>query len=128
MTNFLTSKEKKISNEFESNGFLIRDIEDRNSLKKLNAIFLKLYLKNLNIKKKIFNNKNIFNLTHQNVEPNNLNNFRLNIINEINKKKEVRELYLGGASGSIIGRNSFQRPYNDALNLLDQILNIYRGK
>ncbi len=93
MTNFLTSKEKKISNEFESNGFLIRDIEDRNSLKKLKAIFLKLYLKNLNIKKKIFNNKNIFNLTHQNVEPNNLNNFRLNIINEINKKKEVRELY-----------------------------------
>ena len=42
--------------------------------------------------------------------------------------KEVRELYLGGASGSIIGRNSFQRPYNDALNLLDQILNIYKGK
>ncbi|MDC0227844.1 class I fructose-bisphosphate aldolase [Alphaproteobacteria bacterium] len=42
--------------------------------------------------------------------------------------KEVRELYLGGASGSIIGRNSFQRPYNEALNLLDQILNIYRGK
>ena len=42
--------------------------------------------------------------------------------------KEVRELYLGGASGSIIGRNSFQRPYNDALNLLDKILNIYRGK
>ena len=42
--------------------------------------------------------------------------------------KEVRELYLGGASGSIIGRNSFQRPYNDAVNLLDQILNIYRGK
>ena len=42
--------------------------------------------------------------------------------------KEVKELYLGGASGSIIGRNSFQRPYNDALNLLDQILNIYRGK
>ena len=42
--------------------------------------------------------------------------------------EEVRELYLGGASGSIIGRNSFQRPYNDALNLLDQILNIYKGK
>ncbi len=42
--------------------------------------------------------------------------------------KEVRELYIGGASGSIIGRNSFQRPYNEALNLLNQILNIYRGK
>ena len=42
--------------------------------------------------------------------------------------KEVKELYLGGASGSIIGRNSFQRPYDEALNLLNQITNIYRGK
>ena len=37
---------------------------------------------------------------------------------------EVKELYLGGASGSIIGRNSFQRPYNEAVNLLNQITNI----
>ena len=42
--------------------------------------------------------------------------------------KEVKELYLGGASGSIIGRNSFQRPYDEALDLLSQITNIYRGK
>ena len=42
--------------------------------------------------------------------------------------KEVKELYLGGASGSIIGRNSFQRPYDEALKLLNQITNIYRGK
>ena len=42
--------------------------------------------------------------------------------------KEVKELYLGGASGSIIGRNSFQRPYDEALDLLNQITNIYRGK
>ena len=41
---------------------------------------------------------------------------------------EVKELYLGGASGSIIGRNSFQRPYKDAISLLNQILNIYRGR
>ena len=42
--------------------------------------------------------------------------------------KEVKELYLGGASGSIIGRNTFQRPYDEALDLLNQITNIYRGK
>ena len=41
---------------------------------------------------------------------------------------EIKELYLGGASGSIIGRNSFQRPYEDALYLLNRITNIYRGK
>ena len=42
--------------------------------------------------------------------------------------KEVKQLYLGGATGSIIGRNSFQRPYDEALDLLSQITNIYRGK
>ena len=41
---------------------------------------------------------------------------------------EIRELYIGGASGSIIGRNSFQRPFNEALDLLKLIINIYKGK
>jgi len=41
---------------------------------------------------------------------------------------EIKELYLGGASGSIIGRNSFQRKYDDALSLLNKITNIYKGK
>ena len=42
--------------------------------------------------------------------------------------EEIKELYLGGASGSIIGRNSFQRPYSEALQLLNQIIDIYKGK
>tara|TARA_B100000989_G_C19477962_1_gene443811 strand:- start:35 stop:961 length:927 start_codon:yes stop_codon:yes gene_type:complete len=41
---------------------------------------------------------------------------------------EIRKLYLGGASGSIVGRNSFQRPYAEALELLKQIIEIYKGK
>ena len=41
--------------------------------------------------------------------------------------KEIRDLKSGGASGSIIGRNSFQRPYNEALALLNQICNIYKN-
>jgi len=40
---------------------------------------------------------------------------------------EIKELYLGGANGSIIGRNSFQRKYDDALSLLNKITNIYKG-
>ena len=39
---------------------------------------------------------------------------------------EIEAIKVGGASGSIIGRNSFQRPYNDALNLLKKICEIYR--
>ena len=41
---------------------------------------------------------------------------------------EVKALYHGGATGSIIGRNSFQRPYNEALSLLSEITDIYRGR
>ncbi len=41
---------------------------------------------------------------------------------------EVRALRDGGASGSIIGRNTFQRPREDALAMLDQIIKIYQGK
>ena len=40
---------------------------------------------------------------------------------------EVRELYRGGANGSIMGRNAFQRPRDEALKLLDGIIKIYRG-
>ena len=42
--------------------------------------------------------------------------------------KEIKDLYLGGACGSIIGRNSFQRKYDDALSLLNKITTIYKGK
>ena len=42
--------------------------------------------------------------------------------------EEIKELYSGGASGSIIGRNSFQRPYTEAIALLNQIIDIYKGK
>ena len=41
---------------------------------------------------------------------------------------EIRALRDGGASGSIIGRNSFQRPRDDALALLDKAVRIYKGQ
>jgi class I fructose-bisphosphate aldolase len=41
---------------------------------------------------------------------------------------EIREIYKGGANGSIIGRNTFQRPKAEALKMLDNIIKIYLGK
>lgn len=40
----------------------------------------------------------------------------------------VRGLRDGGANGSIIGRNTFQRPRQDALALLDKIVEIFKGQ
>ncbi len=42
--------------------------------------------------------------------------------------EEVRGIQAGGGFGSIIGRNSFQRPHDDAVRLLGQIMDIYQGK
>ena len=41
---------------------------------------------------------------------------------------EVRAVRDGGGNGSIIGRNTFQRPRAEALKMLDQIIRIYKGE
>lgn len=41
---------------------------------------------------------------------------------------EIRQIRDGGSNGSIIGRNTFQRPREEALALLDTIIRIYQGK
>ncbi|MEZ5691787.1 MAG: class I fructose-bisphosphate aldolase [Rickettsiales bacterium] len=40
---------------------------------------------------------------------------------------EIRAIRDGGGNGSIIGRNTFQRPRAEALALLDNIIKIYKG-
>ena len=42
--------------------------------------------------------------------------------------EEVRAIREGGGTGSIIGRNSFQRPREEALRLLDTVIGIYKAK
>jgi class I fructose-bisphosphate aldolase len=42
--------------------------------------------------------------------------------------EEIRGLRDGGANGSIIGRNTFQRPEKDALAMLEKIIAIYKNE
>ena len=42
--------------------------------------------------------------------------------------QDARDILAGGGNGSIIGRNSFQRSYEDARTLLDTLVKIYQGK
>ena len=42
--------------------------------------------------------------------------------------QDARDIRDGGGNGSIIGRNSFQRPRDEALALLDRIVRIYQNK
>ena len=41
---------------------------------------------------------------------------------------EVRAIRDGGGNGSIIGRNTFQRPRDEALKMLEQMIKIYKGE
>ena len=47
--------------------------------------------------------------------------------NETELLDEIRAIRDGGAAGSIIGRNSFQRPRQEAISLLQRIRDIYVG-
>ena len=40
---------------------------------------------------------------------------------------EVKELAAGGAYGSIMGRNAFQRPRTEAIKLLQDVMQIFRA-
>lgn len=42
--------------------------------------------------------------------------------------QDARDIRDGGGNGSIIGRNTFQRPRDEALKMLDRLVRIYKGE
>ena len=46
---------------------------------------------------------------------------------EPSSKEEIKQIRSCGGNGSIIGRNTFQRPRQDALNLLSEIIEVYKN-
>lgn len=40
--------------------------------------------------------------------------------------EEIKEISEGGGFGSIVGRNSFQRPFDEGISLMKDIMNIYK--
>lgn len=42
--------------------------------------------------------------------------------------QDAQDIFDGGGNGQIIGRNTFQRPREQALEMLDKIINIFLGK
>lgn len=41
--------------------------------------------------------------------------------------EEIRQIHAGGGFGSIMGRNAFQRPQNEAVELLREVMSIYKS-
>ena len=93
MTSFLSEKEKKISKEFERNGYIVQNVSNFKSLEKIRDLFVSSIKKNIKNSSQLKTQENILNFIHKKIKPNKLNNIRMNIISEINKNKDIRRLY-----------------------------------
>ena len=92
MSNFLNKSDIKLSKEFEKKGYVIRNILNKQALKKIENIFVKFIKKELKIKKKIKSYYLLINF-HKFLKKKNLNSFRIKLINHINNSEEFRKLY-----------------------------------
>ncbi len=92
MRTFLDKKDLNISKEFETKGYIIRNIEDKFSLKKIQSFFISQIKKNIKIEKE-YSNLNLLNNIHKFIKPKDLNEFRLKMINGMQKNKDFRRLY-----------------------------------
>jgi len=90
--NFLTLDDTKISNEFKKNGYVIRNVADTKSLDYIQSQFIKLVKKNYKFEKK-YNNEKVLNFVHKKIKKKQLNDFRLKILNQINKDENCRYGY-----------------------------------
>ena len=85
---FLTKIEKKKNKFFLNKGYIISKVENMSSLKYISSLIVKTV--NKQIKENIFLD---LNKIHKKISIEELNNFRLNLINKINKDKFLRYHY-----------------------------------
>ena len=89
--NFLDQNDRKLSLEFEREGYLIRETSNKESLKKLRKIVVDSIKKKIKISS--INDDNLLNNFHKFIKKDKLNEIRLSIIKDINKNKNFRKYY-----------------------------------
>ena len=132
--NLISSSEKKINQKFIKNGYIISKINNKKKLIKLIKEILKIVNASKYSKKKISN----LNYLHKCIDYANINNFRLDVINKINKLKYFRPNYFNFAKDQlfkIVGNElmmqkninlSIQLP-NDETSLLPLHSDVWSG-
>ena len=134
MSDLFSKKELIISNSYLEKGYIIRKVNNLDSLEWISNFFRK------KIEKKIKKNvtDDYFNEIHNYVSLKNLNNFRLEIINDMNKSKIFKKHYYNVASeylSILVGNElsmqksinlSIQMP-NDNSSLLDMHADTWSG-
>jgi sporadic carbohydrate cluster 2OG-Fe(II) oxygenase len=81
---FLSKNEKILENEFIKQGFIIREVANKDALNKIQKFAIELLIRK---------GGDSLDNTHNDVSINELNDFRLDVIKEINAKPWLREAY-----------------------------------
>ena len=89
---FLTGPERKISDEYISEGYIIRQVADSEALSRIREHFVDVIRDTLG-KSMTTDVDQLLNDIHRHVPVENLNDFRLRIIRGINSISDFRELY-----------------------------------
>jgi len=89
---FINKNEKKISDQYLNLGYVIKNIDDIDSLEWIRNYFFKI-ISSIFPKLKKNKSNDILNNIHKNINISDLNKFRLDIFNKINSNKEFREKY-----------------------------------
>jgi len=115
---FLDKKEKKLTKIFLDRGYTISTIENKSSLKYISSLILKTARQVL--KKNNFSN---LNKIHEETSAAELNNFRLNIINKINRDKFFRYHYFSIAKEALYTLAGNELMMQKSINLSIQFPN-----
>ena len=103
MTNYLTESDKKISREFLDTGYIIKKVPDKSLLDQMQLKICNIITAS-DVTNKKSNTTDWLNNIHKSLALDLLNDYRLNIINEINGDLEFKSLYFDAA-----------KPYLEAL-------------
>ena len=92
---FIAESENYLSKKYLKDGYIIVDIKNIRSLDWIRNFYLKFIKNYFN---QDYSNKDILNNFHKLIKINDLNNFRLRLIQEVNKDKNFRKEYYNVAS------------------------------
>ena len=92
---FISSSENYLSKKYLKDGYIISNIRDKKSLDWIKKFYLKFIKNYFN---QDFSNKDVLNNFHKLIKIKELNNFRLKLIQEVNKDKNFRKNYFNVAS------------------------------
>ena len=114
----INKKTQNLVTKFETNGYVVADVEDYNSLELISSFFKKNFVNKFIKEKKIDED---LNKIHNFVKPKSLNEFRISLYNKFNESEKLKKSYFNLATNlieNIVGNElAMQKRINISIQL-----------